>query len=370
VLASDGAVNLTGRRKLRALEERFGTGGFDYVANAAVDLPIWARAKSAIVVNAGPGLVRRAAKVSEVSAVFRSEVKLRKALPRAIRVHQWVKNLLIFVPLVTSLQLFNGALLAQAGLGFAAFCLCASSVYVLNDLLDLGADRRHRTKRTRPFASGDLSIKFGVGLTAALLLASASVALLLPWTFRLILALYYVATQSYSLYFKRKLLLDVHFLGGLYTLRLLAGNTATGVVWSPWLLAFSMFLFLSLALVKRFAELRSLRKENRRSVKGRSYHAADVQAIASLGTGSGFLCVLVLALYLNSHQVGILYPTPAILWLLCPLIMYWISRVWVIAYRGKMDGDPVLFALKDRVSCVTGLCAALVIGAASLAWPI
>src|SRR5262249_11982373 len=168
--------------------------------------------------------------------------------------------------------------------------------------------------------------------------ASAGVGLLLPELFRLVLGLYFVLTLAYSLYFKRKLLLDVHFLGGLYTIRVLAGAAATGVTCSAWLLAFSMFLFLSLALVKRFTESFHLEQQNLSSAAGRSYRASDAQALASLGTGSGFLCVLVLALYVNSPQVGALYPTPSALWLLCPLMMYWISRVWLIAYRGKMEG--------------------------------
>jgi 4-hydroxybenzoate polyprenyltransferase len=368
VLASDGVVNLSGSRKLEALEERFGPRGFDYVGNARPDLKVWRKSRQAVVVNAPGWVVRRARREGNVTRVFKRPGTL-KALPRALRVHQWVKNVLVFVPLFTSHRVGELTLVAQALAGFAAFCLCASAVYILNDLFDLESDRQHWKKKKRPFAAGDLSIPLGVALAGSLLLGCAAIACLLPPVFRLVLGLYFVLTFAYSLYFKRKLLVDVHFLGGLYTIRVLAGSAATGIACSSWLLAFSMFLFLSLALVKRFVEGRALERQNIESVAGRSYMASDTQALASLGTGSGFLCVLVLALYINSPQIGLLYESPEALWLLCPLVMYWVCRVWMIAFRGKMDGDPVVFALKDRVSYLVGLCAAGVIFAATLPWP-
>lgn len=290
-------------------------------------------------------------------------------LARALRVHQWVKNILVFVPLVTAHRVTEPGLLLQALTAFAAFCLAASSAYLVNDLLDLPADRAHPRKRHRPLAAGDLHPRGGAGLALLLLLGAAAVCLVLPPLFGAVLALYYVLTLAYSLYLKRKLLVDVYALGALYTLRVLAGGAATGIVVSAWLLAFSMFLFLSLALVKRFAELRAMEPGAPKQAAGRGYLASDVQAIGSLGTASAFMCVLVLALYINSPQVGPLYREPAVLWLLCPLLMYWVSRVWVIAYRGQMDADPVVFALTDRVSYLVGLAAAAVIVVASVGWP-
>ena len=369
VLASDGRVNLAGATKCDALVRTFGPGGFDYAANGRVDLCIWARCRRAIVVNAPRGVVRAAGKVAEVAAVMDDRPRPARAALKAVRAHQWAKNVLVFVPLLTSHHLTDFGLLLRAGCAFLAFSFCASSVYVLNDLLDLEADRQHPKKKSRPFAAGDLPLEWGVVLCGLLLAAGAGFGLLLPLRFQLVLGVYYLLTLAYSFYFKGKLLLDVHFLAGLYTIRVLAGNAATGVAYSHWLLAFSLFLFLSLALVKRVSEVQDLLRSNLETAKGRSYRATDLQALASLGTGSGFICVLILALYIQSPQVTVLYRTPAVLWMLCPLFTYWMSRVWMIAYRGRMNQDPVVFALKDKVSYLVGLCAGVVMFAATLPWP-
>jgi 4-hydroxybenzoate polyprenyltransferase len=370
VLASDGRVNLSGPRKRDALIERFGPAGFDYAANAAADLPVWVECRRAIVVNAPRRVAEKARRTADVAAVMDDRPNPARALLRAVRPHQWAKNVLVFVPLLTSHQLTDPGLLLAAACAFLAFGFCASSVYLLNDLLDLESDRQHATKRNRPFAAGDLSLESGVVLCGVLLAAGVGFSLLLPWVFLVVLALYYVLTIAYSFYLKEKLLLDVHCLGALYTIRVLAGSAATGVAPSQWLLAFCLFLFLSLALVKRVSEVQHLLRENLESAKGRSYRATDLQALASLGTGSGFICVLILALYIQSPQVTALYKTPPVLWVLCPLFTYWMSRVWMIAYRGKMNQDPVVFALKDKVSYLVGLCAAAVMIVATLGWPV
>ena len=370
VIASDGCTNLCGRHKLEAIEGRFGARGFDYAGNARVDLKIWRRCRGAIVVNPSPGVIGRAAGMADVLRTFESRPSAARSVVRAVRVHQWVKNLLVFVPLVTAHELDNRARVIQAVAAFVAFCMCASSAYLLNDLLDLRADRHHPSKKQRPFAAGDLHLLWGVLLTLILLGTGILIAAYLPAKFLIALSFYYTFTVAYSLYLKRKLLLDVYALGVLYTVRVLAGGAATGVPVSAWLVAFSMFLFLSLALVKRFAEIQRLAQEGAEGrAHGRNYRAADVQALSSLGTGSGFMCVLVLALYINSPQVLPLYRTPAALWLLCPLLMYWISRVWVLAFRGRMHSDPVLFALTDKVSYLVGLLAGVVMFVATLDWP-
>jgi 4-hydroxybenzoate polyprenyltransferase len=370
VLASDGGVNLAGPNKREALVGRFGPKGFDYAADGGKDVCVWAECRRAVVVNAPRRVLAAARRVADVTAVIDERPSPVRSLVKALRPHQWAKNVLVFVPLLTSHQLTQLPLLLCAAGAFLAFSCCASSVYVLNDLLDLEADRQHAKKKSRPFAAGDLPLGWGILLWVLLLAAGVGFGLLLPWVFQLVLALYYLLTIAYSFWLKSKLLLDVHCLGALYTIRVLAGGAAAGVTPSPWLLAFCLFLFLSLALVKRVSEVQHLVKNNLESAKGRNYRAADLQALASLGTGSGLICVLILALYIQSPQVAALYRTPPVLWVLCPLFTYWMSRVWMVAYRGKMNQDPVVFALKDKVSYLVCLCAGAIMFVATLSWPL
>ncbi len=290
---------------------------------------------------------------------------LPRTLLKALRVHQWAKNVLVFVPLLAAHKALNWSLLLQALLGFIAFSLCASSVYVLNDLLDLDSDRKHPTKKRRPFAAGDLSVRAGLWLEPVLLGAGAAVALLLPREFLALLGTYYAITLGYSLYLKQVAILDVLVLAGLYTVRIFGGSLAVGVPTSSWLFTFSMFLFLSLALVKRLSEVRRLRLANESAAPGRGYMAGDYEQLAMLGVSSGYLSVLVLALYITSREVTTLYTHPERLWLLCPVMMYWVGRVWLLAHRGQVNEDPLVFALKDKVSYVVGLIAAGVLLAAT-----
>lgn len=350
VIASDGKHNLKGRQKLRALEARFGAQGFDYAGNDRADLRIWPHARHALVVNARAPLMEAALRVAQVAQVFPDERRNRgRILLRAIRAHQWVKNVLVFIPLLTAHQLSASAL-GQAVLAFVAFSLCASSVYLLNDLADLDADRAHPTKRRRPLASGELPLPTAFALVPLLLLASVGVALWLPPMFLVVLACYFGLTVAYSLYLKQIALLDVLVLAILYTTRILAGSVAFGMAISPWLLAFSVFIFLSLAFVKRYSELRLLRSLAKTSAKGRGYFAGDLEQLGNLGAASGYISVLVLALYLNSEEVTTLYRWPELLWLALPPLLYWMSRVWLLAHRGQIDQDPVVFALHDRPS--------------------
>ncbi len=355
VLASDGHTNLRGKVKAARLVERFGEGGFDYAGNSSVDLPVWAWARQALIVNASPGLAARAAKRATVSRVFGSPNSWWRAAALALRPHQWVKNLILFVPLITSHQITRPALVLKALGAFAAFCLCASGVYVMNDLLDLEADRRHPGKCSRPFAAGALPIPAGLAAFPLLLAAGLFLAWRLAPSFAAVLGIYLVLTTSYSWRLKQVALLDVFCLAALYTIRLIGGHESTGVEYSFWLLVFSMFIFLSLALVKRFVELDTLRRQNQPALQGRGYVAGDAELVAALGSTSGYLAVLVLALYVNSKEVIVLYGRPMLLLLICPLLLYWISRVWLMAHRGQMHGDPIVFALKDRASYVVGL---------------
>jgi 4-hydroxybenzoate polyprenyltransferase/phosphoserine phosphatase len=354
VLASDGKTNLRGKSKVSKLAARFGQGGFDYAGNSSVDIPVWQKAREALVVNAGPGLASRVRQFAKVAREFASPASRFRAILRALRPHQWIKNLIVFVPLLTSHRITQLALDLKAATAFVAFSLCASAVYLLNDLLDLDADRHHAAKRLRPLASGDLPLSAGLTAVPLLLLAGAAAACTLTSGLAAALACYLALSFAYSWRLKQLPLLDVFCLAAFYTIRLIAGQEATGVVLSFWLLVFSMFVFLSLALLKRFQELDAARQQSKGDIKGRGYAANDRELVAALGTVSGFLAVLVLALYVNSPEVRELYRQQNLLLLICPLLLYWISHVWLMAHRGQMHEDPIVFALRDRASYVVG----------------
>ncbi len=366
VLATDGDRNLAGPHKAEVLVERYGERGFDYAGNAAVDLAVWRHTRRALVVNATPPLADQARAVCEVERVFApDDASAWRPWSRALRLHQWLKNVLIFVPLVAGHAWNQPDTLLLALLAFLSFGLCASSVYLLNDLLDLSADRRHPRKCRRPFAAGQLPIVHGIVAIPLLLIAAFGLSLLInpPW-FSAVLATYYLFTLAYSLRLKRTLMLDVVVLAGLYTLRIIAGAAAASIEPSFWLLAFSMFLFLSLALVKRYAELWTLREQGDLSASGRGYHVNDLGILQNLGGAAGYLAVLVLALYINSETSRALYGQPMVIWLLCPALLYWISRVWLITHRGEMHDDPIIFALTDTHSRYVLLaCALILLGA-------
>lgn len=283
-----------------------------------------------------------------------------RVLVKALRPHQWTKNLLLFVPALLA-HAAQPEVWIRALWAFAAFSLCASSVYVVNDLVDLRADRAHPSKRARPFASGALSPNVGMVLAPALLLGAFLLALALPSAFSAVLGTYYLATLGYSFFLKRLVLLDVLLLAGLYSLRLVAGGAAYQVPLSQWLLAFALFLFLSLAFVKRYSEVQALRREGATETRGRGYRAGDLEQLATFGSAAGYLSVLVLALYVNSEDVRRLYEHPARLWVMLPLLLFWISRVWLLAHRGQMNDDPIVFAIRDRPSYLVALGAAATI---------
>lgn len=362
VIASADGRNLKGPEKLAALRERFGAAGFDYLGDSSADLPIWEGAREILIVRTRPDIERRAAAIRAPSRVFEGRRGGAKALIRALRPHQWAKNILVFVALIAGHQLFRLDLLLRSGLAFLAFCFTASAVYVLNDLLDLEADRRHPRKRYRPFASGAASIPSGVVLIVGLLASAAAATAPLPLPFAGLLILYLLLTTAYSVVLKRKVMVDVICLATLYTLRILAGGTAVAIAVSPWLAAFSMFLFLSLAFAKRYTELSDADGSLQR-IPGRGYWGSDIELIRSMGPTSGYLCVLVLCLYLNSPDVRIYYQRPEVLWLGCPLLLYWISRVWFLANRRQLDDDPVVFALRDRISRLVAIVGAIILAA-------
>lgn len=356
VLASDENVNLSSHRKRDLLVEHFGSGGFDYVGNSTDDLAVWEVAREAYVVNPERAVERRAQAIGNVKEVMLSNVSGVKDWRKALRLHQWMKNILIFVPLLAAHQLGNYLLIGQGVMAFLFFGLCASSVYLLNDLLDLADDRHHGTKRLRPFASGRLSISSGIMVFPVLLIgAFAGAALLLPWEFVATLVAYYILTFAYSLWLKRQMAVDVIALAALYTLRIIAGAAAFGLELTFWILAFSMFMFLSLALVKRYAELGEARRKGLiQKTRGRGYYPGDLEMISSLGASSGYLAVMVLALYIHDQATSSLYSHPQIIWLACPLLLFWVTRIWMLTHRGQMHDDPVVFAIRDRVSLMVG----------------
>jgi 4-hydroxybenzoate polyprenyltransferase len=287
------------------------------------------------------------------------------AVVHALRVHQWVKNLLVFVPILLDHRLSEPDVLLRGVIAFFAFCLAASGAYIMNDLMDLEADRHHPTKRERPFASSALPPAFGMALVPVLLLGSIGIgATLLPREFLALLLLYIVVATAYSAYLKRVAVLDVLLLAGLYTLRVLAGVAASGVRFSTWLLAFAMFLFLSLAFLKRHAELLALPPDARVTSRRRGYLAGDAQWLATMGSASGYLAVLVLALYLNSDQVVVLYRKPAVLFLVCPLLLFWTGRMWLLAHRGQIHEDPLVASAGDPASYIVAALVGLVLYAA------
>lgn len=365
VLATESGRNLSGKAKLDALMCDLGPRGFDYAGNALADLRIWPQARRALLVRPDRGVEAAAAGRFTVERVFSREKTPWYSYLRAIRPHQWVKNLLLFVPLLLGHRATELALLLDCAIAFLAFCMTASSAYVLNDLLDLTADRQHPRKRHRPFASGDLAPSTGFWLVPSLLLGAGALTVLLPRAFGVVLVIYLAGTLAYSFKLKDHAMLDVVTLAGLYTLRIIAGTVTISAALTFWLLAFSVFMFLSLALVKRYSELRVMQREGKQEARGRGYQVGDLTILSSAGIASGYLAALVLALYVNSPEVLRLYRTPEAIWLLCCLLLYWISRMWMITHRGDMHDDPIVFALTDGPSLVIGaLAGAIVIGAA------
>ncbi|MCY1339930.1 4-hydroxybenzoate octaprenyltransferase [compost metagenome] len=370
VMASDGVTNLAGPNKAAALHQRFGQAGFDYVGNSSADITVWRCARNAIVVNGSVGLAKAASGCCKVERVFPAEGFGITAWRRMLRVHQWLKNLLLFVPMFAGHELANGTTWIAMILAFFSFSVCASSVYIANDLLDLESDRQHPRKKFRPFASGQVPAWIGVIVAPVLLLISVALGLFVGGNFLPWLLIYFIVTCVYSLALKRIILIDCMVLALLYTLRIIAGAAAAMLPMTFWLLAFSIFLFLSLAFVKRYAELEVQLQSGKQKVHGRGYYTTDASLIQSLGIGSGIASVLVLALYLDSTSVLKLYQTPEFVWGAVLVMLFWISWMWMKAHRGEMHDDPLIFAVKDRASQLAGLAfaATLVLGTMGWRW--
>jgi 4-hydroxybenzoate polyprenyltransferase len=375
VLASDGATNLAGGNKLAAFREKFGEN-FCYIGNARPDVELLVACVSPMVANPDKALRAGMKRTGTVAAMqFEDRGPLLRSWLKAIRLHQWAKNALLFVPLLLAhqwhLRTFGAVITA-----FFSFGMCASATYIINDLLDLEADRRHPNKRRRPFAAGDLSAIAGVEMVCLLMVCAVALALALPHIFNALpgssvlaqpyaflgwLGFYTAVTLSYSLYLKRKLLLDVFVLSGLYTVRIMAGSAATGIPMSPWLAGFAVFFFLSLAFVKRFSELEGLRERGGSVTNGRGYFVSDLEQLRALGTGAMYAAVVVLSIYINNPDTNFLYAHPVRLWMVVPVLLLWLSQVWMLASRGEMHDDPVVFAITDKRSLLLGVLMAAVI---------
>lgn len=356
VIASTHDNNLKAEKKLTAIQDYLGNKPFDYIGDSKADMPVWNVARKAFIVSPSKTLKKSCASLHDSQYIGESNKVTFKILLRAIRLHQWAKNLLLFIPLILSQRYLNIDSVTVSSISFLVFGLCASSTYLWNDLLDLPTDRQHETKKNRPLAAGDISIVTGIIVSFFLMLVAFLISVIfLPSLFTVMLLGYIALTVSYTFYFKRQLMTDVIMLGGLYAYRILIGAVAIDVMISPWLFAFSIFFFLSLAFVKRFTDLNNLPRNVEGKVGGRAYYAGDLDMVRSLGTSASYISVLIMALYVNSPTVINLYPRPGWLWLLCIIFLYWLSRIWFLAERNQMPDDPVLFAVKDKISYLVGI---------------
>jgi 4-hydroxybenzoate polyprenyltransferase/phosphoserine phosphatase len=362
-IASNETENMSAATKARRLVEIFGESGFDYIGNDTPDLPVWAVARRRIAVRIAPGVRSKLTAMDTNAVILNTAGAGMRPWIKLLRIHQWVKNALVFIPLLTS-QHFDLASFGQAIGAFIAFSLAASGIYILNDLVDLDADRKHPSKKTRPLAAGTVSLLQAMAVAPLLIAGSLLGALAIaPW-FAAVLAGYIALTTAYTFVLKRKALVDVITLAALYTVRVIGGAAAISVPVSEWLLGFSMFMFTALALIKRYIELAARLDADLPDPSNRNYRKADLDIVAALAAAAGFNAVTVFALYVSSENVHQLYRHPQALWLICPILMYWVSRALLMAHRRLMDDDPIVFALKDWNSLAAfALIAAILVGA-------
>ncbi len=358
---SDTVTNLSGQKKARLLVETFGERGFDYIGNDQTDIHVWAVASRRMAIRTPLKMTRELASIG-VEFIESPKPTLASWL-RLIRIHQYSKNALVFLPLFTAHQFGLGSFL-DSFLAAVAFSLCASSAYIFNDLIDLSADRGHPTKKSRPLAAGVIPPLHGVIAMPILFFCATALAAFVSLPFLGVLLFYFALTNAYSCWLKTKMLIDVVALAMLYTLRIIGGAAAIGVTVSEWLLAFSMFIFACLALIKRYIELTTRLDRNLPDPTNRNYKLSDVSIVAVLSGAAGFNAVTVFALYISSDTVHTLYRHPQFLWLVCPILMYWVSRMLMMAHRRLIHDDPVVFALKDPVSIIAVICTAAIMLAA------
>ncbi|MBD9359268.1 UbiA family prenyltransferase [Methylomonas fluvii] len=354
VLGSDENHNLKGINKLEAIREAVGPN-FVYAGDSKADLPIWQAAQAAILVNTSKSVAKTVRANTQIEQEFTSGVNQLRLWLRALRVHQWMKNLLIFVPLLTAFSFDDLDKLGTVVLGFFGFSLAASATYMGNDLWDLDSDRNHPRKKFRPFASAELPILKGLAAACGLLLTGLVLALAVSQAFLGMLLLYLFVTTTYTWLLKSYVLIDVMVLSLLYTLRIIAGSVAAAVATSSWLLAFSVFIFFSLALVKRCSELVALQQKGQETTHGRDYRAVDLVVLWPLGVSSALCAVVVFGLFITSAETQIRYLNPQLLWFVAIGLIYWLARLWIKTARGEMHDDPLVFAVRDFGSRITVL---------------
>jgi len=348
VIGSNGRENRSGKKKAEILSGKYGRGKYEYAGNSMKDFPVWQEAAGAYVVGANERVHRLASRASKVIRTFPMAVS-SWSVAHAVRIHQWSKNLLVFIPALFGHKFATGPFLQNSFLAFVALSLLASAVYVTNDLLDLESDRSHTQKRSRPFASGSLSIQFGFALSLVLFVAGIAVATLLPVDFLFIVLLYLAITTTYSFALKQIPILDVLLLACLYVLRVFAGSAATGIEVSQWLLGVSLLLFFSIAVAKRCIELQCQCESN-----NRGYIRGDIEQLLTIGTVTSVAATPVLMLYVQSDSARLHYNNPTLLWLVVPIFLYWTTRFWFLVRRCQVGEDPVVFALKDRATYIVG----------------
>ena len=364
VKGSDDSLNLTAENKTSWLVDNFGVGGFDYIGNDRDDIPVWKAARNALVVSPKLGIASRTG--INYSRHFVTVKPTIRDYLGLIRVHQWIKNALIFVPFILDHRLPNIEAMLLLIVAFFAMSFMASATYIVNDMLDLNADRQNETKRLRVLASGKVPLLHGFFVIAGLSLFTGLCMLVLPSEMNWLLLTYLSCTLLYSFLLKQSAILDVVSIAFLHTLRVVAGTVVIQAQWSFWLLAFSMFMFFSLAMAKRVSELTNLKNMGKVHTIGRDYQVDDIPVLIASGVSTGFSSILVVALYINSDKSFVQYGEPSLLWFLCPVLMYWVGRIWLITGRGQLHEDPIVFALRDRVSVFTGAIVATIMISATL----
>jgi 4-hydroxybenzoate polyprenyltransferase len=355
VIASNKEHNMVGLKKAEILVDKFGKGNFQYAGNSHKDIPVWIVSDGAIVVNGSNALINKIKNKVNIVNIFNGPPINIKQWLKALRAHQWLKNLLLFAPMIAAHMVTDLNSWIQVFIGFISFSFCASSIYLINDIIDLENDRAHPRKRKRPFASGSIPFVYGLFLLPVLICSSFFIGSILGNNFIFWLTIYLVLTLLYSFVLKPYILIDVITLAMLYTIRIIAGAATLNLLLSPWILAFSILLFVSLAFVKRYAELEIQIFNEDIKIKGRGYMTSDASLIQSIGTASSFASILVFILYLNSPEIKVLYEFPEFVWLCIPVLIFWQSWMWLNAHRGQMHDDPIMFAVKDITSILSGL---------------
>jgi 4-hydroxybenzoate polyprenyltransferase len=352
VLASKNGINLLGTEKAKFLVAEYGFKKFDYIGDSFKDIDVWQKSNIAHIATNNESLIKAAGKIAKIGKIFNQPKENLKVFFKQIRIHQWVKNLLLFLPPLlahkTNIDTYTSVIW-----GFLAFSLIASAIYVINDLADIESDRNHPAKKSRPLAAGKLKILTAFKIIPALLIIGFGLSIIaLDYNFTLVLLLYSLITVYYSFRIKKVYLLDIITLSILYTIRLIAGGIITDTVLSPWLFSFTLFIFLSLGALKRYTELKGLLLDNKVKTRGRDYYVEEIPLVLNLGISSGVVSTLVFTLYINNPDVLHLYKHPIYLYFITPVVLYWILRMWFVAHRGLMLDDPIAYSMKDKVSFV------------------